>query len=142
MIIDANLVLSSNQAITATAASTNVIDLGAPGTPFGSPVAVEQDIGKGNRIDIAVNVTQAFNNLTSMAIALQVSSDNATFVEVATRTYLAAELNAVGQLDFPAQLPVGTRFRYMRLNYTVTGTAPTTGQIFAAIVAARQNNNH
>jgi hypothetical protein len=141
MIIDANLVLSNNQAVTATAASTNVIDLGTPGTPFGAPVPVEQDIGKGNRIAIAVNVTQAFNNLTSLAIALQVSADNSTWVEVATHTYLLAALG-VGQLDFPAQLPVGTNKRYMQLNYTVVGTAPTTGQIFAAIVAARQNNNH
>ena len=142
MIIDANLILSSNQAITATAPSTNVIDLGQPGTPFGAPAPVEQDIGKGNRIPIAVNVTQGFNNLTSLAVSLQVSTDNATWKEVATRTYLLAEIAAVTQLDFPAQLPVGTRFRYMQLNYTVTGTAPTTGQIFAAIVAAGQNNNH
>ena len=142
MIIDANLILSNNQAITATAASTNSIDLGAPGTPYGAPAAVEQDIGKGNQIAIAVNVTQAFNNLTSLAVALQVSTDNATWKEVATHTYLLADLSAVGQLNFPAQLPVGTNLRYMQLNYTVTGTAPTTGQIFAAIVAARQSNNH
>lgn len=142
MIIDNNLVLSNNQAITATAASTNSIDLGAPGTPFGSPVPVEQDIGKGNGIPIALNVAQAFNNLTSLAVALQVSTDNATWKEVVTHTYLLADLNAVKQLDFPAQLPIGVNARYMQLNYTVVGTAPSTGQIFAAIVASRQNNNH
>lgn len=142
MIVDANNIFSDGQAITATAPSTNVLDLGAPGTPYGAPAAVEQDIGKSNHIPIALNVTQAFNNLTSLAVALQVSSDNSTFVEVATRTYLAAELAAVGQLNFPAQVPVGTNLRYVRLNYTVTGTAPTTGKIFAGIVAARQSNNH
>lgn len=141
MIVDNNNVLSDGQAITATAASTNVLDLGAPGTPFGAPAAVEQDVAKGNLIPLAVNVTQAFNNLTSLAIALQVSADNSTFTEVATRTYLAAQL-VVGQLDFPAQLPIGTNARFVRLNYTVVGTAPTTGKIFAGIVAARQSNNH
>ena len=142
MIIDNNLVFSSNQAITASAASTNSIDLGATGTPYGSPVPLTADVAIGNDIPVMLNVTQGFNNLTSLAVSLQVSTDNATWKEVATRTYLAAEIAAVCQLDFPAQLPIGVNLRYMQLNYTVTGTAPTTGQIFAAIVAGRQSNNH
>lgn len=144
MIIDNTLVLSDSQAITATAASTNVIDLGLPGTPYGSPAAVEQDIGKGNRIDLAVNVVQAFNNLTSLAIALQVATDAAftTPKEVATHTYSLADLAAVGQLIFPSQLLIGVNLEFVRLFYTVTGTAPTTGKIFAAFVAARQSNLH
>jgi len=141
MIVDANNIFSDGQAITATAPSTNVLDLGAPGTPFGAPAAVEQDVGKCNCIEVALNVTQAFNNLTSLAVALQVSADNSTFTEVATRTYLLAQLGT-GQLDFPAMLPVGTNARFVRLNYTVTGTAPTTGKVFAGIVAGRQSNNH
>jgi hypothetical protein len=141
MIVDANNIFSDSQAITATAASTNVLDLGAAGTPFGAPAAVDQDVGKGNQIPIALNVTQAFNNLTSLAVALQKSADNSTWVEVATRTYLLAELG-IGQLSFPAQVPVGSDARYLRFNYTVAGTAPTTGKIFAGIVAARQSNNH
>lgn len=140
MIIDNTLVLSDSQAITATAASTNVIDTGANGTAFGHAAALSSDLGKldGNGVQLAVNVAEAFNNLTSLAIALQVSSDNSTFVEVATRTYLLAEINSLKQLDFPARVPIGASRRYLRLNYTVTGTAPTTGKIFAAVVAARQ----
>lgn len=141
MIIDANNVLSDGQAVTATAPSTNVIDLGAPGTPFGAPAAVEQDIGKANEIPLAFICQQAFNNLTSLQVDLQVSSDNATFVTVASRLYLLAEL-VVGSLNFPAEISVGTNKRYLRLNYTVTGTAPTTGKFFAAIVADRQSNLH
>lgn len=143
MIVDNSEIFSDSQAITATADSTNTIDLGAPGTPYGAPVAVEQDIGKGlQRIPLAVNVTQGFNNLTSLTIALQVSPDNSTFKVVSQRTYLAAEIAAVGQLDFPAHFPNGTNARYAKLTYTVAGTAPTTGKIFAAPVAARQSNNH
>jgi hypothetical protein len=141
MIIDNSVVLSDSQAITATADSTNVIDLGAPGTPYGAPAAVEQDIGKGNRIDLAVQVTQAFNNLTSLNIALQTSPDGVTWTAGPSETYLLAQLG-VGQLPFPDQFPVGTNARYVKLTYTVTGTAPTTGKIFAAPVAARQSNFH
>jgi hypothetical protein len=141
MIVDANNIFSDSQAITATAASTNVLDLGAPGTPFGAPAAVEQDVGKELHIPVDLSVTQAFNNLTSLAIALQTSPDNSTWTEVATRTYLLAELG-IGQLNFPAHIPVGANQRYLRFNYTVNGTAPTTGKIFAGIVAARQSNNH
>jgi hypothetical protein len=36
MILDTSLVLSDAQGITASAASTNVIDLGPTGTPFGA----------------------------------------------------------------------------------------------------------
>ena len=142
MIIDASLLLSDSQSITASAASTNSIDVGGTGSPFGSAIPLPADVALANSLPIAVNVTQAFNNLTSLAIALQVSPDNATWTEVATRTYLAAELAAVGQLNFPARLPIGTNKRYVQLNYTVNGTPPTTGKIFAAIVAGRQSNNH
>lgn len=141
MIVDNSLVLSESQAITASAASTNVIDTGASGTPYGSPVALTPDIGKEMRIPMAVNVTQAFNNLTSLAVALQGSNDNSSWNEIATHTYALAALG-VGQIDFPAQLPVGSKYRYFRLNYTVTGTAPTTGAIWAGFVAARQTNDH
>lgn len=142
MILDNNNIFSDGQAITATADSTNIIDLGAPGTPYGAPAPVEQDIGKSNCIPIAVCVEQAFNNLTSLAVALMTSADNVTWVEVATHTYLLADLSAVGQLNFPAEVPVGASRRYLKFTYTVTGTAPTTGKLFAGIVAARQSNNH
>lgn len=142
MIIDASLLFSDSQPITATVTSTNIVDLGTSGTPLGTLVALPADIAIDNRIDILLNVTQAFNNLTSLSVALQVSADASTWKEVVTRTYLLADLSSVGQLPFPASLPVGSSLRYMQLNYTVNGTAPTFGKIFAAIVAARQSNNH
>jgi hypothetical protein len=37
MILDSTTLFSNAQAITATAASTNYIDLGAPGTVYGAP---------------------------------------------------------------------------------------------------------
>lgn len=144
MIVDNTLVLSDSQVITATAGSTNVIDLGAAGTPYGSLSAVARDIGIGNYIPIVVLVTQAFNNLTSLKVTLE-SDDNAGFSspkEIASRTFLLAELTLGAKLKWPNQIPEGTDEQFFRANYTVTGTAPTTGKIFAGIVASRQTNSN
>lgn len=142
MIFDKETQFSDGQAITASAASTNLIDLGATGTPYGSAVALERDIGKGCTIPVVCMVSEAFNNLTSLKVAIEVD-DNAAFSsakEVAARTYTLAELDG-GILDFPSALIEGTDERYVRLYYTVTGTtAPTTGAITAGVVAARQTN--
>ncbi len=143
MILDNTLVLSDAQAITGTAASTNIIDIGAAGTSWGASSAVRRDIGIGTEIPVALAVTQSFNNLTSLAVSLQVDDDAAfgspTTVAIGPNVALAGL--AAGQLlTFPAELPVGTNKRYIRLLYTVTGAAPTTGKLTAAVVAGRQDN--
>lgn len=142
MIIDSTLVFSNHQAITADAASTNVIDTGATGTAYGHSSALAADLGKldNEGVQLAINCSEVFNNLTSLKVSLETSADNSTYVEVASRTYLAAELAATGRLNFPGRIPEGASRRYLRLNYDVTGTNPTTGKIFAAVVAARQTN--
>jgi hypothetical protein len=140
MILDNTNIFSDGQAITATANSTNVIDLGAPGTPQGAPTALVADIAAGTDIYVATNVTQAFNNLTSLKIAL-VSDDNTSLSspkEIASRTYVLADINATKQLKFPARIAMGADERYLGLVYTVAGTAPTTGKVTSAIVAGRQ----
>lgn len=142
MILDNTNIFSDAQAITATARSTNVIDLGAPGTQFGASAALYRDIGRGTEVSVTCNVVEAFNNLTSLKIAVE-SDDNAGFSsakEIASRTYLLAEINSTKILTFPAEIPEGADERYISLNYTVTGTAPTTGKITCAVVAARQTN--
>lgn len=144
-IIDNTLVLSDSQAVVASAASTNVIDLGATGTPVGSSVALIRDIGKGGTIPIEVLVTEAYNgNLTNLTVAVQVDNDPAfgsPKTVAQSRAYPLAELTLGSRLNFPAEIPEGTDERYLRLNYTVgfTTTAPTTGKVFAAVVAGRQN---
>ncbi|MFC0204727.1 Bbp16 family capsid cement protein [Novosphingobium soli] len=142
MIFDKQTLLSDGQAITADAPSTNIIDLGATGTPFGSAVALVRDIGKGDcKVPLAIMVAAAFNNLTSLRLVLQVDNDPAfgSPKAVAERTYLLAEL-AGGMLEFPDGFVEGTNERYVRLYYDITGTAPTTGAITAGVVAARQTN--
>jgi hypothetical protein len=143
MILDNTLVLSDSQAITADAGSTNVIDLGAPGTAYGAPAALVYDVGKGTDIEIIVHVVEAFNNLTSLQVQMQVD-DNAAFSSPAVvamgPVILLAALTLGARINWPSRLPEGVNERYFRLFYDITGTAPSTGKITAAIVAAKQTN--
>ncbi|TIR78827.1 MAG: hypothetical protein E5X15_10440 [Mesorhizobium sp.] len=135
MIFDMQTLLSDAQAITATAASTNTIDLGPIAT------GIVRDIGKGKPIPLRIQVVEAFNNLTSLTIALQVD-DNSGFASPKTvwsQTVVLADLIA-GKVIVPEWVLRGTDERYMRLNYTVTGTAPTTGKITAGVVMGAQSN--
>lgn len=140
MIFDSTNLFSDGQAITATAASTNVIDLSPTGTPVGSAAALVRDIGPGNPLPIRIHVTEAFNNLTSLTVALQVD-DNSAFssaTTVETVTIPLAELTLGAFVNEIYYVPRGTNERYVRLNYTVAGTAPTLGKVTAGIVASHQ----
>lgn len=135
MIFDVQTLLSNAQAITATAASTNVIDLGPIKT------GIVRDIGKGKQIPLLIQVVEDFNNLTSLAIALQVD-DADTFgtpKTVWSATVLLADLKK-GYVVVPEHITRYTNERFMRLNYTVTGTAPTTGKITAGVTMGNQSN--
>ncbi|WP_422096889.1 Bbp16 family capsid cement protein [Variovorax sp.] len=136
MILDNQNLFSDDQAITATAASTNVIDLGPTGTVPRSPSALTRDISKGTDIPLLVQVTEAFNNLTSLAVAVQTDSDSAfgSATTLYTQTVVLADLTAGKRIALKT-LPYGLTKRYVRLNYTVTGTAPTTGKVTAGITA-------
>ncbi len=121
---------STGQAITASAASTNIYDTGSTSDP-----------APGTSPTFFAYVKQVFNNLTSLDIALQTSNDS-TFgtgvVTVATRNYLLAGLTAKTRLDVPG-VKQGL-LRYVRLYYTVNGTAPTTGSIIAGLIVDQQAN--
>lgn len=140
MIQDNSLVFSANQTVTASAASTNTLDLGATGTPFGSSTALTRNPGKGRRIELAVAVSQTFAGLTALSVSIQTSADNATWVTTTTSQAVPlASLVAGYQFNVPAAFDGDDTGRYVRLYYTVTGTA-TAGAINAEVVASRQTN--
>ena len=141
MIFDKTLLLSDAQAITGDAASTNVIDLLAPGTVYGAAAALTRDVGKGNKITLLAQVVEAFNTLTSLTIKIQCDSveNFASPKNVAEQVIPLADLVA-GKTFSIMYVPPGTDERYMRLFYDVTGTDPTTGKITAGVVAAVQTN--
>lgn len=144
MIFDRTELFSSAQPITATTASTNVFDSGAPGSVYGAAAPLRRDLGKGTPLPLAIRVTQAFNNLTGFQIAYQVADDAAFSQNVTTVSqspvYTLAQVQPGAVTLQPDSVPVDANRRFHRLFYTVTGTAPTTGQITAGFVAGTQTN--
>jgi len=141
MIFDRTLLFSNAQAIVATAASTDNVDLLATGTVYGAAAALQKDIGKGASIPLLIQVVEAFNTLTSLTVTVQ-CDDNSAFSsakDVLTVTLPLASLTAGRTFPIIA-IPPGVNERYMRLNYTVTGTAPTLGKVTAGVVMGVQTN--
>lgn len=139
MILSNQLLLSDDQAITATAVSTNVIDLGVAGTPFDGQAALIQDQGKGYPIPILIQVTSDFNNLTSLTIAIETGSTDSLGTVVISESVLLADLVA-GKYTNTIVLPTGVDERYLGVRYTVVGTDPTQGAITAGITGGVQTN--
>ncbi len=126
MITDAQNQFSAAQAITADAVSTNDILL--------TTVTTSNSYGPGQPLYAYIRTTEAFNNLTSLAISVRVSNDDfSTSSDVATITIPLASINTVGQ-EFAVSVPnkIGKK---VRLFYDVTGTAPTTGKVSAWLVS-------
>lgn len=129
MLLDQQALFSAAQAITATAASTNVIDTGS-----------NKDVGKYGDIPLLIQVVEGFNNLTSLNVTVQ-TDDNSAFssaADVLSMTIPLASL-VLGYKSPVITLPMKME-RYIRLNYTVTGTAPTTGKVTAGITGGVQTN--
>lgn len=140
MIFDTQSLFSDAQAITATAASTNVIDLGVPGTPMHAAGPITQDVGRSRDIPIRVQVVEDFNTLTSLTFAVQVDTVE-NFASPTTVLSVVVPLAALtAGYVLPVQhIPLLTNEQFMRLNYTVTGTAPTTGAVTAGLVFGNEN---
>lgn len=122
---DKNAIFSDNQAITATAASTNNIETAG-------------DIAAGTPVPFAIEITETFNNLTSLTIAIETADTEAALVSspvtLYSETFLAAKL-VKGAVVGTNVFPKGAK-HFCRMKYTVTGTAPTTGKIKAGVVVA------
>ncbi len=141
MLIDANLVVSGSiagtataptltgQAVTATAVSTNTIDLTST-----------RDIGEGNELlKLRALLTASFATLTSLTIEAIVADDAALSTNVTV-------IGSSGPIPV-AQLLIGERFsvelnprlagtarlgrRYLGARYTVVGTNASAGAVFA-----------
>jgi hypothetical protein len=139
MIFDKTLQFSDAQAVVANAPSTNIIDLGANGTSYGHSAALLRDLGIGADVPLLAQIVEAFNNITSIDIALQGSVDEAftSPVVIQNQTILLANAVVGRQLRLD-DIERGASYRYMRMYYTIVGSAPTTGKITAGIVAAVQ----
>jgi hypothetical protein len=127
MILDAQLMLSDAQAVTAAAGSTNTIDL-----------STVRDIGSGEPLYLVVSVQTALTDggsNTGTTVALQGDSTT-TFTPDGTFTIgsfpqaAAAGTTIIHKLN-PGSAPL--QFQYIRLLYTPTG-ANLTGGAFDAFI--------
>jgi hypothetical protein len=142
MLLDENTLFSDDQAITASAASTNYMDLQAGSTPPGAPAALVQKIGGGNDIPLLIQVTEAFATLTSLTVTIQVD-DNTSFSSATTvaSSHAVPAASLVAGYQFPlVTLPNTVNERYVRLYYTVGGSNATAGTITASIATGLQTN--
>lgn len=132
MIFDSTNKFSSAQAVTVTAASTNVIDLG---------VAL-RDVGVGETVPVFIKVDTSFATLTSLQVVVQTDDAEGfgSAVDVASTAVVAAASLLAGYQFAIIQLPIGLVGRYIRLNYVVAGTAATAGSITAGVTMGNQAN--
>lgn len=129
MILDAQNLFSDAQAITATAVSTNSIDLG---------MTSGYDLGAGEDLYVHLNVDVAFTDSgsDSTVTVTLVTDDNAALSSPTAVQTLGTfpALSAVGA-KIVACIQPGLSFeRYVGLNYTLANGNLTTGSITAALV--------
>ena len=133
--IDRENLYSNDQAITATAASTDIIDHGDDDSKIQSFREV------GGKSTIQAFVTESFNTCDGLTIALQSCAAEGFGSGVVThRSVLKARTALVAGApieigDLPNDL-----LQYSRLYYTVSGSNPTLGKIHAGIVVDKQTN--
>ena len=141
MILSQQLILSAAQLITATTLSTNVIDLGIPGTPYGAVTTLNNDKGKGCPVPILIQVVEDFNTLTSLTVTIEVAANAAmtSSTVLVSQVILLADLVA-GKQTWVQCLPNGVDQRYLAVRYTVGGTNPTLGAVTAGISMGNQTN--
>ena len=129
MILSEQDEFSADQAIVATAESTNKIDL-----------VVARNIAPGMPVPLLIKITEAFNTLTSLKIDVR-EDDN---VGMASPTILASQTVLLAGLTLGAEIAIpfmpNNSEGFLDLNYTVTGTDPTTGKINAGFIVDRQTN--
>lgn len=132
MLTDALNTFSEGQAVTATAISANVIDLG----PMGGNAV--RDIGTGEPKYVVLTVGTAFTAAGAATDTITIeSADNAALssspvVHASTGAIAVATLAAGYQLVVP--LPPGGYKRYLGLRHTIATGPMTAGTITAQVV--------
>jgi len=127
MILDALTLFSDAQAVTATAASTNSLDMGAA-----------RNLGVGQELFVFVTVDVALTDSSSdSTIAVSLEGDSTTtFTPDGTQAlFTIPALAAVGSKYFARVAPdFAANFRYLQLKYTAANGDLTTGSFTAGIV--------
>lgn len=119
MYLDAQNLFSDAQALSSTAVSTNVIDLG-----------VDRDVGDGEPMCVLITVDVAADFTTgdeTYQIDIQTGSTATPTTVIARRIPVVTASNATSELGLGAKLVIPLpkeNQRFLRLNYTLGGTTP------------------
>ena len=130
MIIDKALQVSNEQAVTASAASTDAIDFGQ----------VTPDIGLSDRANMVITVDASATaaGAATVTFSVQDSADGSAFADVAVTAAIGkASLTAGKQIIIP--MPTSLR-RYCRVYYSVATGPLTAGKFSAQVVTGIQQN--
>lgn len=124
----------SGQTVNTTENSTNVIDLGAAGTPYGAAAALNRDVGKGTPVPILVQVTSAITGTLVVKVYNSAASDLSSPTTVAEYSFPASA--AAGSQVAIQVLPEQLDQRYLGLNFS----GATAGVVVAGITMGNQSN--
>lgn len=142
MIMDKFLEFSDAQAVTATAISTNVVDL----YPLGNNQVTNltRDIGTGEDIYLVVNTVTAATDASSDAtLTITLESDDNTSLSSPTVHYTSATLafaafSPANTELVKIKLPAGNYERYLGVRFTVAAGPLTAGTFDAFLVKDAQ----
>lgn len=131
MLLDKETLFSDRQAVTTSAASTNVVH-----TALGKL----KEIAFGTPMPLLIQVVEKFVGCTSVKVAVQTSATE-SFAQPVTlaETAAIAVKDLVAGYKFPINFMPKGNLGYTRLFFTVDGTA-TAGKIDAGFVAAHDNS--
>ena len=131
MYIDAQHLFSDSQALTATAVSSNVVDLGIDGNlGIGEPMAVVISV------EVALDDTDADE---TYVFTVQSGSTATPTTVIATKTATRGDVAGTKYvLPIPADQSAD---RYLRLNYTLGGTTPS-GTVSAFLIPQNMIDNY
>lgn len=135
MITDKLNTFSAAQVISATAVSTNVIDLG----PLGGNNTV-RDIGQGEPVQLTVRVgSTAMAGGTSIQAVLETSlSEGSGYTTLLAGPVVPLASLTAGAKIFEGPVPTGVQ-RYLRMNYVVVGPFTGSSNVNAGLVETLQN---
>lgn len=143
MILDKFNEFSDAQAVTATAISTNVVDLYPLGNSVGTNTT--RDIGTGEDIYLVVMTEQAATDTGSDAtLTVSLESDStenlatSPTVHFSTGALAFAAFSPAGTVIANVKLPAGSYERYLGVRYTVASGPLTAGTFNAFLVKDAQ----
>jgi hypothetical protein len=130
MFIDKFLQVSNEQAVTASAASTDVIDFGQANPNVG--------MDDRSKMVITVDTSATADGAATVTFSVQDSANNSDFVDVAVTGAIGKAALVAG---YQHVIPMPTKLRrYCRVYYTVATGPLTAGKFSAQVVTGIQQN--